>query len=60
MTFRGLAPNQIGVQQIDFIVPANQQPGDWALFFNVGSCPDRGGPCANQGSSSAYVKLPVR
>jgi len=60
MTFRGLAANQIGVEEIHFIVPANQKPGDWALFFNVGSCPDRGGPCDTRGSSSAYVKLPVR
>lgn len=60
MTFRGLATNQIGVEEIHFIVPDNQKPGDWALFFNVGSSPDRGGPCDIRGSSSAYVKLPVR
>jgi hypothetical protein len=58
----GLAPGMIGVEQINFVVPANQAPGDWALFVNIGSCPDgRGNKCHPQGaSSSPYVKLPVR
>ncbi len=69
VTFEGLAPGQIGVEQINFVVPANQQPGDWALFYNAGSCPDGNGSlsgrCATYtfgvgGSSSPYVKLPVR
>jgi uncharacterized protein (TIGR03437 family) len=60
ITFRGLAPKMIGVEEIRFVVPENQQPGDWALFFNRGSCPDRGGPCADTGRSSPYAKLPVR
>jgi len=64
VTFEGLAPGQIGVEQINFVVPANQAPGDWALFFNEGSCPDGIGPpdrCATGGGrSSPYVKLPVR
>ena len=63
MTFQGLAPGLVGVEQINFVVPVNQQPGDWALFFNIGSCPDGGDPpsrCGNFGSSSPYVKLPVR
>jgi uncharacterized protein (TIGR03437 family) len=60
ITFRGLAPGQIGVEQIVFVVPNNQQPGDWALFFNNGSCPDGSGPCQSHGASSAYAKLPVR
>jgi uncharacterized protein (TIGR03437 family) len=66
VTFEGLAPGQVGVEQINFVVPANQQPGDWALFFNMGSCPDGSGPpgrCGydgGKGLSSPYVKLPVR
>jgi hypothetical protein len=62
VTFEGLAPGQIGVEQINFVVPANQQPGDWALFFNEGSCPDGSGPPGRcgYGYSSPYVKLPVR
>jgi uncharacterized protein (TIGR03437 family) len=35
-TFLGLAPGQIGVEQVNFVVPANQQPGTWQLFFAVG------------------------
>lgn len=61
--FRGLAPNMVGVEVIRFVVPANQQPGDWALFFNVGSCPDGNptlGACGRTGASSSYVLLPVR
>lgn len=64
VTFEGLAPGQIGVEQINFVVPPNQQPGDWPLFFNLGSCPDGGdfNRCAppTGGLSSPYVKLPVR
>jgi hypothetical protein len=61
-TFEGLAPGQVGVEQINFVVPANQQPGNWALFFNIGSCtqaPFAPGGCGN-GSSSPYVMLPVQ
>ncbi len=58
--FRGLAANQIGVEEIRFVVPANQAPGDWALFFNSGSCTDGSGLCGTGAFSSAYVKLPVR
>jgi uncharacterized protein (TIGR03437 family) len=63
VTFEGLAPGMVGVEQINFVVPANQQPGNWALFFNEGSCPDgKGGPesCGVFGSSSPYVILPVQ
>ena len=62
ITFAGLAPGMIGVEQINFVVPANQAPGDWALFFNEGSCPDPSNCPARvrEGISSAYVKLPVR
>jgi hypothetical protein len=61
VTFEGLAPGLVGVEQINFVVPANQQPGDWALFFNTGTSAD-GSTCDTQHgpSSSPYVKLPVR
>jgi len=62
VTFEGLAPGQIGVEQINFVVPANQQPGNWALFFNIGSCttaPFSPGACGNA-LSSPYVLLPVQ
>ena len=49
VTFLGLAPGQIGVQQVNFVVPLNQQPGDWALFFADG-----------QKNATANVLLPVR
>lgn len=59
--FAGLAPGRVGVELITFVVPANQRPGDWDLFFNLGSCTDgRGGSCFPFGQSSPYVKLPVR
>ena len=48
-TFLGLAPGQVGIQQINFTVPANQQPGDWALFYANG-----------YGIASPYVLIPVR
>ncbi len=62
VTFQGLAPGMVGVEQISFVVPEHQQPGDWPLFFNVGSCPDGSGCCNGCGGSlsSAYVNLPVR
>jgi uncharacterized protein (TIGR03437 family) len=59
-----LAQNMIGVEQIVFTIPATQQTGTWALFFNSGSCPDgRGAACPGQaaGSNSGpYVLLPVQ
>jgi uncharacterized protein (TIGR03437 family) len=58
--FQGLAVGKIGVEQIDFVVPANQPPGDWVLFFNVGSCPDGSGPCTTEARPSHYALLPVR
>jgi hypothetical protein len=48
-TFIGLAPGQVGVQQVNFVIPANQQPGDWSLFFADGYY-----------SVTANVLLPVR
>jgi uncharacterized protein (TIGR03437 family) len=61
--FAGLAPGMIGVEQINFVVPAGQAPGDWALFFNAGSCaPIAQNVCSSTGgaNSSPYAKLPVR
>lgn len=59
VTLRGLAASAVGVEEIHFVVPANQQTGNWPLFFNIGSCPDGGGApgtCgATSGSSSPYV-----
>jgi hypothetical protein len=63
VTFEGLAPGMIGVEQINFVVPASQQPGNWALFFNIGSCPSgtgAPGSCGLFGSSSPKVILPVQ
>ena len=59
VAFEGLAPGQIGAERIDFVVPANQQPGNWALFFNTISA--YGVNCGpfNPASSSTYVLLPV-
>ena len=54
--FEGMAPGQIGVQQINFVVPANQPPGDWALFFNI----DNATFLTGAARSSPYAKLPVR
>ena len=60
-----LAPGLIGVEQITFVVPAGQQPGNWPLFFDNGSCPDGNptpGACAYPGVgavASPYVLLPV-
>jgi hypothetical protein len=56
-----LAPGLVGVEEIQFEVPQNQKPGNWALFFNDGSCPDGSGlNCgAMAGASSPYVMLPV-
>ncbi len=54
-----LAAGAVGVEQIKFEVPSNQKPGNWALFFNAGSCPDGSGLCSNTASSSPYVLLPV-
>jgi len=59
----GLVAGAVGVEEINFVVPSNQQSGNWALFFNRGSCPDGSGipgSCgATVGSSSPYVLLPV-
>jgi len=51
--FAGLAPGQIGVEQINLVVPANQAPGDWPLFYSNAN-PVHGG------NTSPYVLLPVR
>jgi hypothetical protein len=60
--FQGLAPGKVGVQQVDFVVPEDQPPGEWSLFFNRGSCPDGSmRPCSeSEPLSSRAVLLPVR
>ena len=58
ITFQGLATGQIGVEEIHFVVPTNQAPGDWALFFHS-QLPSRP-VIENGGFSSPYVLLPVR
>ena len=55
VTFAGLAPGQVGVEQINFVVPDDQQPGDWALFYNM-----RFATQPFKSVSSPFVKLPVR
>jgi hypothetical protein len=57
----GLAAGMVGVEAISFVVPSSQQPGNWPLFFNNGSCPDGSGKLCNgdYGVSSPYVLLPV-
>jgi uncharacterized protein (TIGR03437 family) len=61
MTFRGLTPGLVGVQQINFIVPAGQQPGAYPLFFNNGCYDGFAGPegCAPHPTESPYALLPV-
>jgi hypothetical protein len=59
----GLAAGSVGVEEINFVVPSNQRSGNFALFFNIGSCPDGSGIPGNCGAtlglSSPYVLLPV-
>ncbi len=57
---RGLVANQIGVEEIQFVVPSYQLHGDWALFFNT--CNYTGGKSCDgfNPRSSTYVLLPVR
>ena len=59
LTFLGLAPGKVGVEEVDFVVPANQQPGNWPLFFNAGQCADITLCGEAGGLSSPYVLLPV-
>ncbi len=53
-----LAAGMIGVEAINFVVPANQAPGNWALFFNTIGPGTAFGAYEN-GESSPYVMLPV-
>jgi uncharacterized protein (TIGR03437 family) len=55
-----LAPGFVGVEQLNILIPAGQPAGDWALFFNSGSCPDGSGKCSPEGISGPSVLLPVR
>jgi uncharacterized protein (TIGR03437 family) len=62
-TFKGLAPGLVGVEQINFVVPANQQPGDWDLFFAIPNYTSGTSFLCNflfRSSYSPAVKLPVR
>jgi uncharacterized protein (TIGR03437 family) len=58
--FQGLVPGLVGVEQINFVVPADQQSGDWALFFNTACLPGQASGCSPSPGSSPFVKLPVR
>jgi uncharacterized protein (TIGR03437 family) len=60
MLFQGLAPGLVGVEQINFVVPANQQPGNWSLFFNDACPPGQTSRCPTVPASSPYAMLPVR
>ncbi len=57
-----LAPGLVGVEQVNFTVPADQPPGDYALFFYDDTCNPNyifGCPGAPR-PVKQYVKLPVR
>ena len=60
VSLAGLAQGFTGVEQLNIVIPANQPPGDWPLFFNSGSCPDGSGKCGPEGISGPYVLIPVR
>lgn len=56
--FKGLAPGRIGMERIDFVVPLRQAPGEWPLFFNMGSPTDGSGEgCADAEASSSESGL---
>lgn len=61
INFMSLATGSVGVEKINFVVPSNQQSGNWALFFN--RCTNGSGLPAScggaSGDSSPYVLLPV-
>lgn len=61
LTFVGMAPGMVGVQQINFVIPAGQQPGTYPLFFNSGCPPDYVAPrgCSAHPTMSLSVLLPV-
>jgi uncharacterized protein (TIGR03437 family) len=61
-TFSGMAPGMVGVQQINFVIPANQPLGTWSLFFNNGCGLVSSGPhgCANFPVSGPAVLFPVQ
>ena len=60
-TFEGLAPGMVGVEQINFVIPANQQPGTFSLFYNDGCPTGYAAPlgCARFPVTSPMVSLPV-
>ncbi len=61
LTFVGMAPGMVGVQQINFVIPAGQQPGTYPLFFNSGCPPGYVAPrgCSGHPTMSLSVLLPV-
>jgi len=56
IVYQGLAVGKIGVQQVDFVVPAKQTPGDWPLFFHLGSAED-GTRCQKKETRSSEFGL---
>jgi len=62
-TFMGMAPGMIGVQQVNFVVPANQQPGTFSLFFDSGcglGVVTGAHGCANFPTAGPPVLFPVK
>ena len=57
VNFEGLAQGMVGVEEVDFVVPSGQQPGNWQLYFGISSPGGTGGGCSS--STSPYVLLPV-
>jgi uncharacterized protein (TIGR03437 family) len=64
VTFLGLGPGLVGTEQINFVIPANQSPGDLYLFFAVPLSPSNPigiGSCTyTVADHSNQVKIPVR
>jgi len=56
IVYQGLAVGRVGVQQVDFVVPANQTAGDWPLFFHIGPTED-GARCDKDGTQSSEFGL---
>jgi uncharacterized protein (TIGR03437 family) len=59
--FAGMAPGMVGVQQVNFVVPASQKPGTWTLFFSGACPPGYNGPlgCPFIVAVPPWVNLPV-
>ena len=61
-TFMGMAPGIVGVQQVNFVVPANQQAGTFSLFFDTGCGLGVVGAqgCATYPAAGPLVLFPVK